>query len=161
MPHTPVRSRSSQDGEPAFGCTSGTSVRGAAWVCVAGELNLMTAPRLEQSVRQATGRARLVVVDLRGLTRVDAAGVGALVSASRSARREGRRLVFVRGPRQVDRLLALTGAASAVETIDLATGEPTVLALLHIARRDRAHSPARARSPRRAGERPSELPLPV
>jgi anti-anti-sigma factor len=137
------------------------SVRGAAWVCVAGELNLVTAPRIEQTVRRASGRARLVVVDLRGLTRVDAAGVGALVSATRAARREGRRLVLVRGLPQVDRLLALIGAAGAVETIDLATGEPTVLALLHIARRDRASSRARARAPRRAGERPGELPLPA
>ncbi|MGD0981268.1 MAG: STAS domain-containing protein [Solirubrobacteraceae bacterium] len=160
MPHTPVRSRSPEDGEPAFGATLG-SVRGAAWVCVAGELNLVTAPRLEQTVRRASGRARLVVVDLRGLTRVDAVGVGALVSATRTARREGRRLVLVRGFPQVDRLLALTGAASAVETIDLATGEPTVLALLHIARRDRASSRARARAPRRVGERSGELPLPA
>jgi anti-anti-sigma factor len=137
------------------------SVRGAAWVCVAGELSLVTAPRIEQTVRRASGRARLVVVDLRGLTRVDAAGVGALVSATRAARREGRRLVLVRGLPQVDRLLALIGAAGAVETIDLATGEPTVLALLHIARRDRASSRARARAPRRAGERPGELPLPA
>jgi anti-anti-sigma factor len=109
MPRTPAKSRLAKSGEPAFGCTSGSSVRGAAWVCVAGELNLVTAPRLERAVRQATGRARLVVVDLRGLTRVDAAGVGALVSTTRSARRDGRRLVLVRGLPQVDRLLTLTG----------------------------------------------------
>jgi anti-sigma B factor antagonist len=159
MPHTPVRSRLAQSGEPAFGCTSGSSARGAAWVCVAGELNLVTAPRLEQAVRRATGRARLVVVDLRGLTRVDAAGVSALVSTTRSARHDGRRLVLVRGLPQVDRLLALTGASNSVETIDLATGEPTVLALLHIARRDRASSRARARPPRHAFERPGDVPL--
>ncbi|HEX2703054.1 MAG TPA: STAS domain-containing protein [Solirubrobacteraceae bacterium] len=157
MPLTPVSSRSAPDAEPAFGCTSGVSVRGAAWVCVAGELSLATAPRLEQTLSQAIGRARLVVVDLRGLTRVDAAGVGVLVSASRSARRDGRRLVLVRGLQQVDRLLALTAAANAVETIELATGEPTVLALLHIARRDRASGRARARPARSAGE----LPLPA
>jgi anti-anti-sigma factor len=159
MPRTPAKSRLAKSGEPAFGCTSGSSVRGAAWVCVAGELNLVTAPRLERAVRQATGRARLVVVDLRGLTRVDAAGVGALVSTTRSARRDGRRLFLVRGLPQVDRLLTLTGASNSVETIDLATGEPTVLALLHIARRDRASGRARARPPRHAVERPGELPL--
>ena len=161
MPHPPARPRSSQSGGPAFVAISGPRVRGAAWVCVAGELDLLTAPRLEQALRQATGRARLVVVDLRDLTRVDAAGVDALVSASRGARRDGRRLVLVRGLPQVDRILMLTGASDSVETIELANGEPTVLALLHIARRDRASARPRARPPRHAVLRPSELPLPA
>jgi anti-sigma B factor antagonist len=159
MPQTPVSSRSAPDVEPLFGCTSGTTGRGATWVCVAGELDRVTAPRLEQTVSRAIGRSRLVVVDLRGLTRVDAAGVSALVAASRSARRDGRRLVLVRGLPQVDRLLALTAASNAVEIIDLATGEPTVLALLHIARRDRTNSRARVRPSGRNGERLGEAPF--
>jgi len=46
-------------------------------------------------------------------------GVGAIADASRSARRDGRRLVLVRGLSQVERLLALTGALDAVEIVDL------------------------------------------
>lgn len=135
--------------EPAFGCTLGDGGRGAAWVRVAGELDRATAPQLAQMLGQATRHARIVVVDLRGLTRVDSSGVSAIVDASRSARRDHRRLVLVRGPSQVERLLALTGALDAVEIVDLAAGEPPILALLQIARKDRADTRQRPRAPRR------------
>jgi anti-anti-sigma factor len=112
-------------------------------------LDLVTAPRLAEMLREATQRARLVVVDLRALTRVDVSGVLTLVSASRSARHDGQRLVLVRGLSKVDRLLALTGASHDVEIIDLAAGEPAVQALLHIERQDRPATRIRARALRR------------
>ena len=141
MPATPVLS---EVVEPPFGCTLGDGGRGAAWIRVTGELDLTTAPRLAQILGQAARRARTVVVDLRGLTRVDSSGVGAIADASRSARRDGRRLVLVRGLSQVERLLALTGALHVVEIVDLNAGEPPLLALLQIARKDHAHTHQRA-----------------
>ena len=135
--------------EPAFGCTLGDGGRGASWVRITGELDLSTAPRLAQMLGQAMRRARIVVVDLRGLTRVDTAGVGAIADASYTARRDGRRLVLVRGPSQVERLLALTGALDVVEIVELNAGEPAVLALLQIARRERADPCRELRAPRR------------
>ncbi len=134
--------------EPAFGCELSQVGRGAAWVRVTGELDRTTAPQLTQILGQA-GRARIVVVDLRGLTRVDSTGVGAIVDASRSARRHGRRLVLVRGLTRVDRLLALIGALDAVETVDLAAGEPPSLALLQLATKDRADARRPPPAPRR------------
>jgi anti-anti-sigma factor len=135
--------------EPAFGCTLGDGGRGAALVRVAGELDVATAPRLTRMLGQATRRARIVVVDLRGLTRVDSSGVAVLVDASRSARRDGRRLVLIRGLSQVERLLALSGASDAVEIVDLAAGEPTIQALVQIARTELAGTRRREGAPRR------------
>jgi len=133
---------------PAFRCSTRDRGRKAAWVHVAGELDLAAAPLLERTLHQASKRARLVVLDLRDLTRADSSGVGVIVEASASARRSGRRLTLVRGLSQVDRLLALTGASNAVEIVDLAAGEPAIQALLHIARKDRADARARRRGAR-------------
>lgn len=123
---------------PAFDYTLDDHGFGVAWVRVAGALEHATATQFAAILSQAKGLGRIVVVDLRGLTRVDIAGVGAIVHASRSARRDAKRLVFIRGPSRVERLLALTGASDAVEIVDLAAGEPPVLALLQIAHNDLA-----------------------
>lgn len=153
VPTTPDSSDSSQSrvqaDKPTFGCTMGHGGRGEALVRLAGELDAGAAPRLAQTLREAIRRTRLVVVDLRGLTRVDVSGVGALVSASRSARSDGCRLVMVRGFAQVERLLAVTGSLNEVEIIELGAGQPTVVALARIARRDRADTRAFVRAPRR------------
>lgn len=126
---------------PAFGCSLSDDGFGVAWVRVAGELGHAVALQLASTLSQATRLAPIVVVDLRGLTRVDSSGAGAIAGASRSARRNGRRLVVVRGglPR-VDRLLARADASGAVEVVELAAGEPLVLALLQIAHADRTTS---------------------
>jgi anti-sigma B factor antagonist len=135
--------------EPAFASASSDGGRGAAWVRVAGELDRATAPRLAQTLADATRRARIVVVDVRGLTRVDGSGVDAIVDASSSARRDGRQLVLVSGPSQVERLLALAGASDAVEVVDLATREPSIRTLRQIASKGRPDPSKRARAPRR------------
>jgi anti-sigma B factor antagonist len=153
MPDTVVSSdlnvSQSSVAEPAFACTLRDDGFGATWVCVAGELDHATAPRLASMLAKATRLARIVVVDLRELTRVDSTGVGAIVDASYSARRDGRRLVIVRGLPRVERLLALIGASHVVEIVELAAGEPLALALLQIARNDRAGKPKRPRRFRR------------
>lgn len=135
--------------EPAFGCTLGHGGHGMAWVRLTGTLERATAPQFAQVLGQVTRRARIVVVDIRDLARVDNSGVGAIVDASRSARSDGRRLVLVRGLREVERLLALVGALDAVEIVDLPADAPPILALLQIARKDRADSAQRPREPRR------------
>jgi anti-anti-sigma factor len=127
----------------------GDGGRGTAWIRLTGTLERATAPQFAQVLGQVTRRARIVVVDIRGLTRVDNSGVGAIADASRSARSDGRRLVLVRGLRQVERLLALVGALDAVEIVDLPPDAPPILALLQIARKDRADSAQRPREPRR------------
>ncbi|MGZ5300179.1 MAG: STAS domain-containing protein [Actinomycetota bacterium] len=67
---------------PAFVCSSTNPGRDAAWVHVAGEVDVVTAPELEQTLRGVESHARLVVLDVRGVTFIDSTGLHAIVDAS-------------------------------------------------------------------------------
>jgi anti-sigma B factor antagonist len=123
---------------PAFACSWTDGGRDAAWIHIAGELDLATVSRLEQTLCRAELQARLVVLDLRELAFMDSSGVHAIVSASRRARQAGGRLVLLRGPPNVDRMFVLTGSSGDVEIGDLGSGEPPVQVLLQLADRERA-----------------------
>jgi anti-anti-sigma factor len=77
-------------------------------------------------------QARLVVLDLRQLSFISRAGVRAVVSASIRMRRAGRRLVLLRGPPLVDRMLAFAANADQLEIGDLDRGVPPVQVLLQL-----------------------------
>jgi anti-sigma B factor antagonist len=104
---------------PTFACSWADSGLDAAWVHVAGELDLATAPHLEQTLGQPQLQARLVVLDLRELAFIDSAGVHAMVNATTRARLQGRRLVLLRGPPNVDRVFTLAGSLDDVEIGDV------------------------------------------
>ena len=104
---------------PAFVCSRTNGGLDAAWVHVAGDLDVATTPQLERMLRDAQSQARLVVLDLRELAFMDCCGAHAIVNASISARQLGRRLVLLRGPPNVDRVFTLTGSSGAVEIADL------------------------------------------
>jgi anti-anti-sigma factor len=120
---------------PGFRAILRQSGRDAAWVRVAGELDLATAPQLKQTLRVAELRARRVVLDLRELTFIDCAGINAILEASNHARQADGQLVLVRGPLHVDRLFTLTGTSDALEIIDLDPVSPPVQALVKLAQR--------------------------
>ena len=105
-----------------FVCSSTGGGVDAAWVHVAGELDMATSPQLEQALSES--HARLVVLDLRAVEFMDCAGVHVIVSASSDARRDGRRLILLRGSRTVDRVFALTSTYGDVEIGDLDLLEP-------------------------------------
>jgi anti-anti-sigma factor len=109
---------------PSFVCTwkAGSS---AAWVRAAGELDFAASPQLRQTLREAQLEARLVVLDLRELTFVGSCGVHVVLDAAHSARREAGRLLVVRGPAEVDRVLTLSGACEQVLIVDLDPTEPS------------------------------------
>jgi anti-anti-sigma factor len=116
-----------------FVCAWKAGGSGAAWVHVAGELDLATVSRLRHTLGEAQSNARLVVLDLRELTFMDSAGIHAILDAATDARQAAGRLILVRGPAPVDRILTLTGACEKVEIFDLDPAEPPALALLHLA----------------------------
>jgi anti-anti-sigma factor len=93
------------------------------WVRLAGELDMATAALLEQTLRRAELRARMVVLDLRELTFMDSAGLHVIVEASDRARRAGRRLVLARRGSQFDGLFTTTGAVEVLDIRDLDPGE--------------------------------------
>ncbi|MDQ6748857.1 MAG: STAS domain-containing protein, partial [Candidatus Dormibacteraeota bacterium] len=110
----------------------------AAWVGVTGELDIATAPQLAEMLGRAEQRCQRVVLDLRQVTFMDSAGVHVILEASVRADAAGRRLVVVRGPSQVDRVLALARGSDGLEIVDLDPVEPPVQALLKLAQRNRA-----------------------
>jgi anti-sigma B factor antagonist len=119
-------------GSPCFRATLQQSGRDVAWMRVTGELDIATAPQLEQTLREAQLRARRVVLDLRELTFMDCAGIRPILAASNHARQAGADLVLVRGPSHVDRLFTLTGTSDAVTIVDLDPIAPPVQALVKL-----------------------------
>jgi anti-anti-sigma regulatory factor len=69
------------------------------------------------------------VLDLRELAFIDCCGIHAIIRAGIRARQAGRRLVLVRVPANVDRMLALTGSADQVEIGDVDPIAPPVHAV--------------------------------
>ena len=113
----------------AFACTATHGGLDATWVYVAGELDLATAPELALTLHESQQLAHLTVLDLRELTFMDCAGVHTIVNASLRARKNGRRLVLVRGRPDVYRIFTLTGSAAQVDIGDPDPVQPPVPAL--------------------------------
>jgi anti-sigma B factor antagonist len=78
-------------------------------VALTGELDLAAAARTGLELREAGAHAELLVLDLRGLTFIDCAGLRALLAADSLVRAIGGRMVIVHIPPQVRRLLGLRG----------------------------------------------------
>jgi anti-anti-sigma factor len=113
----------------AFTCTATHGGLDAAWVYVAGELDITTAPALERMLRDSLQRAHLTVLDLRELVFMDCTGVHTIVDASLCARKDGHRLVLVRGRPEIYRMFTLTGSLAAVQIGDLDPVRPPAHAL--------------------------------
>lgn len=145
-PAVPDSSASGADGQahgraagppPRFICSWTDGGQDAAWVHLAGELDIATVPQMQRTLREPHLEALLVVLDLRELDFIDIAGVHAVVNASIRARRDGRRMVLLRGPPNVDRVFTLTGKSDEVELGDLERHEPAIQLLLQLAGKDR------------------------
>jgi anti-sigma B factor antagonist len=91
----------------------------AAVIVVSGELDLASAPALEEQLGRAGQLdVTLVIVDLRALQFIDSTGLGILIKAHREAEGHGRRFAIVKGPSQVQRLLELTGLEERLTVVD-------------------------------------------
>ena len=76
---------------------------------IKGELDLSECPRLEQALRKGeASHATRILLDLEGLTFVDAAGLSVLVMAWRRSMSDGNRLRVTRGRGNVAYMLHLT-----------------------------------------------------
>jgi anti-sigma B factor antagonist len=98
---------------------------GQVVVALRGELDVMDAEAVAATLTAAADRGNVIVVDLAGLTFIDASGMAALVRARRHARHMGGDLVLAAPQRQVRRVLALTqqaGAFSLHSDVAQATG---------------------------------------
>jgi anti-anti-sigma factor len=102
---------------PPFGLWVGGFREGDTQVVVLeGELDLATMDGVERALVRAGGTdARLIVVDLRELEFMDCSGLRVLWAAHR---REGERLVLVRGPEHVQRVFEISGLVSVLAFVD-------------------------------------------
>ena len=79
-------------------------------VSVDGELDLHTAPELDQALKTVLSRGgRNVVVDLAGLVFIDSTALAALLRAQPLFRSRGGRLLLVTEDRRILRTLEITG----------------------------------------------------
>jgi anti-anti-sigma factor len=97
----------------------------AAWIYLAGELDLPAVLALKETLWGAQSASFMVLVDLRDLEFIDCAALGALVEAEARARSTRKSLVLLRGSGQVDRMLKLTGLLEELEVVDLAIPDST------------------------------------
>jgi stage II sporulation protein AA (anti-sigma F factor antagonist) len=92
---------------------------GQTRVVLTGELDIASTQQFERELAAAEGQARgVLVVDLRRVEFVDSTGLRALISADERARSAGRRLIVVRGPGAVERLLTITHLDQRLELVD-------------------------------------------
>lgn len=89
-------------------------------VIVRGELDLATAPQLEEAVLPAVRAGRDTVIDLRDLEFMDSTGVRVMVAAHLAAQEHGGRLAVVRAHAgtPVHRVLEVSGLDSVLEMVD-------------------------------------------
>ncbi len=91
---------------------------GSVSFALSGELDLSTLEQLETALDgNLDGMPELVVVDLRELAFLDSSGLRALLALHAGQRAVGGRLVLVRGPRRVHRVLELTRADEELEIV--------------------------------------------
>jgi anti-anti-sigma factor len=84
-----------------------------------GELDIATTPELEQALTDATASAMAeVVLDLRELTFMDSTGLRALAQANTRADDAGVALSIIRGPRQIERVLEISGLGALLPLVD-------------------------------------------
>jgi anti-anti-sigma factor len=84
-------------------------------VVLHGELDLAGVEHAEHALRRAERDGRVIVVDLSGLTFMDAAGLRVMLAANE---RLGSRLTFRGCTPQVRRLLELTGTDGDLQLVD-------------------------------------------
>jgi anti-sigma B factor antagonist len=85
----------------------------------AGDLDLSTAPVLEEHIKRAraTG-AKVVVVDLSGLDFMDSTGITLVTRYNNEARRDGFNFALIKGNSRVMRLFDLTGLGEYFTFVD-------------------------------------------
>ncbi|MGN6276021.1 MAG: STAS domain-containing protein [Solirubrobacterales bacterium] len=86
---------------------------GATVISVVGELDLSTAPQLEECLRSAEAN---VVVDLSACEFIDSTGIALLVRASQGSDGDGARIAICGLKQQVLRVLQVTGVEEMILT---------------------------------------------
>jgi anti-anti-sigma factor len=98
-----------------------TSAAKAQTIVLTGEADLLGAPKIEATLKDASADGSgLIVIDLRNLTFIDSSGLQALLTGHELCRARGHELRIVPGPENVQRLFELTGMNEALPFTDAA-----------------------------------------
>jgi len=95
--------------------------RRTALVALRGELDLVTVSKVAEvidSVKPQAEGVRHLVLDLRGLTFMDSAGLHELIRQNEFARSNRHNLAVVRGSAAIERLLEVTGVRDHLVLVD-------------------------------------------
>jgi anti-sigma B factor antagonist len=93
-------------------------------IVLAGEADLLGAPKIDAALKAAAGsESELVVIDLRKLTFIDSSGLHALATGHELCRARGQELRIVPGPANVQRLFELTGMNEVLPFCDVELDE--------------------------------------
>jgi anti-anti-sigma factor len=88
-------------------------------VSLYGEADLFSATSLEDQLNRAMeSGAGQVIVDLSGLHFIDSISLRVLVKAALASREDSNRLYFLRGSRQVERVLEISGIKQQLQFLD-------------------------------------------
>lgn len=86
---------------------------------LSGELDIAVVGRLDQGLAPLEEhRPAVLVLDLRELSFMDSSGLRLVLEADMRARRDGRRLVVVRGPDAVHRVFTVATLDKRLEFVD-------------------------------------------
>lgn len=92
---------------------------GQTLVALVGELDIASAPRLEEGLAEVEGNSPgTLVLDLRRVEFIDSTGLRAVIAADERARAADRRFVVVRGPAAVERVFSVTQLDQRLEIVD-------------------------------------------
>jgi anti-sigma B factor antagonist len=85
-----------------------------------GELDMASAPELEQAVMPKLQKGAWIVLDLRSLDFIDSSGLRVVVGAHRAAEEQGGRFTCVRGATgsTVHRIVEIAGIDGVIEMVD-------------------------------------------
>jgi anti-anti-sigma factor len=91
---------------------------GTVRIALHGELDLAHAYTFDEELRRLeAARPACIVLDLRKLSFLDSCGLSRRLAARRRARRDGRRLLLVRGPAAVQRRFAMAALDESFEMV--------------------------------------------
>ncbi|MHB8512102.1 MAG: STAS domain-containing protein [Actinomycetota bacterium] len=92
----------------------------AAYLRVSGEIDMATAPVLDERLRTAQNNGYSgIVIDLENVTFMDASGLRSLLRAAERARQSERAFAIVKAPTIVQRVLQITGTAHLLDAESL------------------------------------------
>jgi anti-sigma B factor antagonist len=102
------------DDEPEFRCDV-VPTPGMVTVCVAGDVDMATAPDVREALQRAGASEGDIVVDLGRCTFLDSSGLAVIVEANRQTRAAGHRFALRAPGRRVVQLLEVTSLRDEIE----------------------------------------------